>query len=78
MRGGDAAQADAGVARGAGMRHLRCALPSGRPATVFIYEQYVDEARWTRTRTRPTSGSTGGGFFRLMRAQQIKYLDAIV
>jgi len=62
------------------MRHVVCAL-SGRATRrrLFIYGSSMwNGARLAPPRTRPTSGSTAAeGFSRLMRAQQIKYLDAI-
>jgi quinol monooxygenase YgiN len=52
---------------------------AGDPATVFIYEQYVDEAALDAHQNSAHFREYGAeGFFRLMRAQQIKYLDAIV
>ena len=51
----------------------------GEPATVLIYEQYVDEAALDAHQNSAHFREYGSeGFFRLMRAQQIKYLDAIV
>lgn len=52
---------------------------AGDPATVFIYEQYVDEAALASHQNSAHFREYGAeGFYRLMRAQQIKYLDAIV
>jgi quinol monooxygenase YgiN len=52
---------------------------SGDPGVVFIYEQYVDEAALQAHQNSPHFREYGAeGFFRLMHAQQIKYLDAIV
>jgi quinol monooxygenase YgiN len=45
---------------------------------VLIYEQYVDEAALDAHQKSAHFREYGAeGFFRLMRAQQIKYLDAI-
>ena len=61
------------------MRDIRCPLCRGRPGVVFIYEQYVDEAALEAHQNSPHFREYGAeGFYRLMRAQQIKYLDAIV
>jgi quinol monooxygenase YgiN len=52
---------------------------AGDPATVLIYEQYADEAALASHQNSAHFREYGAeGFFRLMRAQQIKYLDAIV
>jgi quinol monooxygenase YgiN len=52
---------------------------AGDPATVLIYEQYEDEAALDAHQNSPHFREYGAeGFYRLMRAQQIKYLDAIV
>ncbi len=52
---------------------------AGDPAIVFIYEQYVDEAALQEHQNSAHFREYGSeGFFRLMHAQQIKYLDAIV
>jgi quinol monooxygenase YgiN len=52
---------------------------SGDPGMVFIYEQYVDEAALQAHQNSPHFREYGAeGFCRLMHAQQIKYLDAIV
>jgi quinol monooxygenase YgiN len=51
----------------------------GDPGTVLIYEQYVDEAALEAHQNSAHFREYGAeGFYRLMRAQQIKYLDAIV
>jgi quinol monooxygenase YgiN len=51
---------------------------AGDSATVLIYEQYVDEAALDAHQNSAHFREYGSeGFFRLMRAQQIKYLDAI-
>ncbi len=51
----------------------------GDAATVLIYEQYVDEAALDAHQKSQHFREYGAeGFYRLMRAQQIKYLDAIV
>ena len=51
----------------------------GDPGTVLIYEQYVDEAALEQHRNSPHFREYGAeGFYQLMRAQQIEYLDAIV
>jgi quinol monooxygenase YgiN len=48
------------------------------PATVVIFEQYADEAALEAHRNSPHFRQYAEeGFYRLMRAQQIKYLDAI-
>ena len=46
----------------------------GDPATVLIYEQYVDEARLLEAHQNSVHFREFGaeGFYRLMRAQQIK------
>jgi quinol monooxygenase YgiN len=49
------------------------------PGTVLIYEQYLDEAALEAHQKSQHFREYGAeGFYRLMRAQQIKYLDAIV
>jgi quinol monooxygenase YgiN len=49
------------------------------PATAFIYEQYVDEAALEAHQNSAHFREYGAeGFYRLMRAQQVKHLDAIV
>jgi quinol monooxygenase YgiN len=51
---------------------------AGDPVTVLIYEQYVDEAALDAHQKSAHFREYGAeGFYRLMRAQQIKYLDAI-
>jgi len=52
---------------------------AGDPGIVFIYEQYVDEASLEAHQNSAHFREYGAeGFYRLMRAQQIKFLDAIV
>ena len=52
---------------------------AGDPGVVFIYEQYVDEAALDAHQNSPHFREYGEeGFYRLMRAQQIKHLEAIV
>ncbi|HUD24017.1 MAG TPA: putative quinol monooxygenase [Acidobacteriaceae bacterium] len=52
---------------------------AGDPGTVLIYEQYVDEAALEAHQNTAHFREYGSeGFYRLMRAQQIKYMDAIV
>jgi quinol monooxygenase YgiN len=52
---------------------------AGDPGVVFIYEQYVDEAALEAHQNSAHFREYGAeGFYRLMRAQQIKYLDAVV
>jgi quinol monooxygenase YgiN len=52
---------------------------AGDPGTVLIYEQYTDEAALEAHQNTPHFREYAEeGFYRLMRAQQIKYLDAIV
>ncbi|MGP8258653.1 MAG: putative quinol monooxygenase [Acidobacteriaceae bacterium] len=52
---------------------------SGDPAIVLIYEQYVDEeALEAHQNSAHFREYAADGFYRLMRAQQVKYLDAIV
>ena len=52
---------------------------AGDPGVVFIYEQYVDEAALQAHRSSHHFREYGEqGFYRLMHAQQIKYLDVIV
>jgi len=51
----------------------------GDPGTVLIYEQYVDEAALeAHQKTQHFREYGAEGFYRLMRAQQVKYLHAIV
>jgi quinol monooxygenase YgiN len=51
---------------------------AGDPGVVFIYEQYVDEAALEAHQNSAHFREYGAdGFYRLMRAQQVKYLDAI-
>jgi quinol monooxygenase YgiN len=51
---------------------------AGDPAIVFVYEQYVDEAALEAHQNSAHFREYGTqGFYRLIRAQQVKYLDAI-
>jgi quinol monooxygenase YgiN len=51
----------------------------GDPATVLIYEQYVDEAALDHHRNTPHfTQYAAGGLYPLMRARELEHLSAVM
>jgi quinol monooxygenase YgiN len=49
----------------------------GDPATVLIYEQYVDEAALDEHRNSPHFGQYANGLYKIMRSRTLEHLQAI-